>query len=82
MKTQYIVQGHGYIERSMFYNYIHNRYKIKDINYTKEEMCQSTFPFIVDLKKKKLYILESITCCAIASQNNKIIKIEEFKEGV
>ena len=81
MKKQFIVQGHGYLERALFYQYIHNNFKIKDM-IDKEYMCHSNFPFVVDLKEKKLYILESITCCACASQAKKIININEFKECV
>ena len=43
-------------------------------------MSISPFPLVIDLKKKIIYILESITCCAIASQNNRIITEENFKE--
>ena len=45
-------------------------------------MCRSKFPFVVDLKKKILYVCESITCCALASQNKRIISVKDFKEGV
>ena len=43
-------------------------------------MSISPFPLVIDLKKKIIYILESITCCAIAAQNNIIISEENFKE--
>ena len=82
MNKQFIVEAHGYLERALFYEYIHSNYKVKDINFDKEEMCHSTFPFVIDLQKKKLYILKSITCCAMAAQNKKIISIEKFKECV
>ncbi|MEE3343528.1 MAG: hypothetical protein VZS44_05515 [Bacilli bacterium] len=80
MKKSYIVECHGYNNRALFYEYIHNRFKLKDGYYDKEYMCHSNYPFVIDLKKKVLYILESITCCACAAQNNQIISINKFKE--
>ena len=53
MNKQFIVEAHGYLERALFYEYIHSNYKVKDINFDKEEMCHSTFPFVIDLQKKK-----------------------------
>lgn len=82
MKRQYIVSEHGYLNRCLFYKYVHDNYKIKDVYYDKEYMCRSKFPFVVDLKKKILYVCESITCCALASQNKRIIIVKDFKEGV
>lgn len=56
-----------------------NKYKLKN-KYEIKTMYLSPYPFVIDLKKKIIYILESITCCAIASQNNIIISEENFKE--
>ena len=82
MKKQYFVQAHGYLERALFYEYVHNKFKIKDGYRDKEYMCHSKYPFVIDLKEKYMYLLESITSCAMAAQNNKIINVEEFKECV
>ena len=56
-----------------------NKYKLKN-KYEIKTMYLSPYPFVIDLKKKIIYILESITCCAIAAQNNIIISEENFKE--
>ena len=64
-------------KREEFYNYIVNNYSLKQ-HFTKEEMINSPFPFVVDLKRKDFWICNSITCCAMASQNHKIIPLEEF----
>ena len=82
MKKQFIVGAHGYLERALFYEYIHKKYKIKNLYFDKEYMCHSNFPFVIDFKKKFISVLESITCCAMAAQNKKIVSIEEFKECV
>jgi len=81
-KKQYIVKASSYLERALLYEYIHKKYKIKDMFFDKEYMCHSNFPFVVDFKKKKLYVIESISCCACAAQNNQIISIEEFRKNV
>ena len=38
------------------------------------------YPFVIDLNTKEFYILESITCCACAAQQDRIISIKEFKK--
>ena len=73
MKKQYFVMAHGYLERALFYEYIHSNFKIKDVCFDKEYMCHSNFPFVIDLKKKIMYVLESITCCAMAAQSKKLL---------
>ena len=80
MRNQYFIQEHGYYERAAFYEYIHKKYKLIDLFFNKDYMSSSSFPFVVDFKKKILTVCESITCCACAAQANKIITIEEFKE--
>ncbi len=51
MKKQYFVQAHGYLERALFYEYVHNKFNIKDGYRDKEYMCHSKYPFVIDLKK-------------------------------
>ncbi|MBR3117404.1 MAG: hypothetical protein IKF36_06010 [Bacilli bacterium] len=80
MRTQYFVQEHGYYERGAFYEYIHNKYKLKDLFFNKDYMSSSSFPFVIDFKKKYLTVCESITCCAMAVQNKRIMNVEEFKK--
>ena len=80
MRTQYFVQEHGYYERAAFYEYIHNKYKVKDLFFNKDYVSSSNFPFVVDFKKKFLTVCESITCCACAAQAKNILTVEEFKE--
>jgi len=75
---QYFIIGK---DREEIYNYIHSRYKVIDYVRDKEYMCKSHYPFILDLEDHTLGLLESITACACAAQNNKIIKFEDFKEG-
>ena len=74
-KINYIVQPNN---REEFYNYMHN-YNYKDLYYIKEYMLNSHFPFGIDTKHKKLLLIESITVCACAAQNNQILSFEEFK---
>ena len=79
MNKQYIVQESNINNRKEFYNYIINKYKLK--TYTnKEYMINNKYPFVIDLNTKEFYILESITCCACAAQQDRIISIKEFKK--
>ena len=80
MKTQFIVQEHDIIERREFYNYIHENYEIMD-KMDPEVMINDHFPFVVDLKEKILWVCNSITCLAAASQTHQIITISAFKEN-
>lgn len=68
-------------DREEFYEYIH-MHKYKDMHFTKEYMISSNFPFGVDIKRKKITVIESATVCACAAQNNQIISFEEFKEHI
>ena len=83
MRTQFIVQEFDKIEREKFYNYINKTFNL-DIYYpfTKEYFIKSNFPFVIDFKEKKFWIVDSITCCACASEANVIYSINEFKKRV
>ena len=80
MKRQYIIKENNYKKREEFYNYIVSNYNLKILYpYKKELFINSVFPFVVDFKDNTLWICESITSLACASQNGKIITIKEFK---
>ncbi len=63
----------------MFYNYLHDR-EYKDKYYDKEYMISSRFPFYVDIDKKEVTLIESITMCACASSSGRIISFDSFKK--
>ncbi len=76
LKMHYIVnpQKEG---REEFYNYlIENNYQ--ELDFTKEEYIKGHFPFIINEKYKVFSMLNSITCCAQASQAKKIMSTEDF----
>ena len=81
MKNQFIVLESDVLKRAYFYDYIVNNYSLKILYpFDKEKFINNKFPFIVDLKRKELWICESITCLACAASNNKINTIEKFKK--
>ena len=72
----YIVQPRQ-DDREVFYEYlIKNEYV--PLNFTKDDFINMPFPFTISDKLKVFSILNSITCCAIASVNNKIITVEKY----
>ena len=75
----YLVREKDINKRIAFYNYLHEKYNIKDYIFSKEEIINSFFPFLVNMESKKVSICNSITVCACASQCKKIISINEFK---
>ncbi len=75
---QYIVQESDIDKRKEFFDYIVNNYPL-DVHFPKEQMIYSNFPFIVDFDNNSFWVCESITCCACAAQNNRIITIDQFK---
>ena len=81
MKKQYIVTEDGTYKRKEFYDYITSNYNL-DVKFSEEHMINSTFPFVVDFKEKNFGVCESITCCACAAQNKRIITVLEFKERI
>lgn len=57
-----------------FYNYMSNLgYRFKD------SIINSKFPFYVDLEKREVIVIESITICACAAHYKQILSFEEFK---
>ena len=81
MNKQYIVKVDGISERDSFINYINNNYRLSNLD-TKKEMINSNFPFIVDFNKNNFWVCNSITCCACASQANRIITRDEFNKMI
>ena len=79
-RTQIIIRESNIDKRKEFYDYIINKYNYKVVNYSREEMINSNFPFVVDHKEKVFWICKSISCLAIAVQNGLIITIDEFKK--
>lgn len=74
----YMVQESDIRKREEFYNYLHQNYNLKDYIFTKEDMINSPFPFVIS--NKSLWVCNSITTCACASRAGRIISIKEFKE--
>ena len=80
MNKQYIVSEKDIKKREDFYDYIINNYNFKiSYPYEKDKFIKSIFPFIIDFKENTMWICESITSLACASQSKKIITIDEFK---
>lgn len=76
----YFVTAHGVIERGMFYNYMHSLgYKDHNLD-NRDDMINSMYPFAVDMKKKKLMIIESATMCYFARRDGKMKDVDEFKQ--
>ena len=80
-KIDYFVLASGIIERGMFYNYLHDK-GYKDINYNREEMINSSYPFGICLKKKEVMIIESATLCYLNQKSGRNITVEKFKEMI
>lgn len=83
MKKQFIIQELNKERREQLINYILSHYKMKkNHGQSKEYMLNSKFPLVIDFEEKYFFALESITCCAIASQNKSIISFEQFLKYV
>ena len=76
---QFVVNDNNVIEREKFYNYILKNYDLKNLIYD-VDMIKSKFSFVIDFDNNTFWICNSITCCACAVWNNKIISIKEFKK--
>ena len=79
MKGQFMVLAKDKKEWINFYSYILENFNLKDKIGLK---IDNHFPFVVDFDKKSIWICNSITCCACASQANKIISVDDFKKKV
>ena len=82
IRTQFIIREGNKNKRREFYDYIMNKYSYKIIHHDKEHIINSKFPFVVDHKEKVFWVYESITCCAMAQQNEVIITIDKFKKDI
>lgn len=78
-QKRYIVQVKGINHRKEFINEMIEKYKL-EATYNINDMSTSPFPFRIDFKEKTIITIESITGCAILSQNNQILSEENFKE--
>ena len=76
----YLVTAHGVIERGTFYNYMHDLGFKDNINFTREYMVNSDYPFGICLNNKQMMIIESATQCYLMKENDKVKTIEEFKK--
>lgn len=76
----YLITAHGVIERGLFYNYMHDLGFKDNINFTREYMVNSDYPFGICLKNKEIMIIESATQCYLMKENDKVKTIEEFKK--
>ncbi len=80
MNRQYIVQEDDKKKRKEFYEYVVESFNLtKSYPHFKKEFIKSNFPFVVDFDENNFWICDSITCCACAAQNHRIISIDEFK---
>ena len=79
MRKQFIVTESDKSKREEFYDYIISKYKL-DIcyPYDKNRFIESNFPFVIDFKENSIWICNSITSLACASQSGKIITIDDF----
>lgn len=79
-KIDYLIITHGVIERGNFYNYMHDLGFKDNINFTREYMVNSNYPFGVSLKIKQLVVVESATECYLMQKNGKVKEVCEFKK--
>lgn len=65
--------------RENFYDYLID-INYRPIHFSKEDFVNMPYPFTINNKLKVFSLLKSITCCAMASMNNKIISVDEYME--
>ena len=75
----YLVTEHGLFERASFYDYLHSLGYTDDKSFDRETILNSSYPFGVCIKDKKLLIVESATICFLEQKNGRVISVEEFK---
>lgn len=76
---QYIVSPENKLKRDELYEYLDkNNYNFVD---DKEYYVDSNFPFVIE-ENKRVWICNSITCCACAAQAGQIINTEEYFKKV
>lgn len=72
----YIVQPNSNL-RENFYEYlIANHYEA--LHFKKEEFVSLPYPFTINEKLKIFSLLKSISCCAMAATNNRILSVNEY----
>ena len=76
---KFMVNEKNFKKRVAFYKYIITKYDIKDLIEDKE-LLYTAFPFVIDFDDNILWICNSITVCACATQCKKIIDINSFKK--
>ena len=82
MRTQYIVKVGNRQDREKLYDYVINKYHLNiSFPYIKDRFINNEYPLVIDFKENKLWICDSITCLAAASQNGMIITMQEFLEN-
>ena len=77
----YMVCVSGKGEREKFYNEMHKK-GFKDHMDTKEEIINSTYPFAISLKSKKMFAMNSATICYMMSKNSRVLTIKQFLEKI
>lgn len=78
---QYLVQSTNLEERNEFYNYLINNGYTPVNNLKKQTIINNKFPFVIE-ENNTFWICESITCCAVASSNGRIISIKEYFNNI
>ncbi len=73
---QYIVKVSS-DDREDFINYIVDNYNLK-LETDIDEMINNKFPFVVDFNINLLWVCDSITCLACATQKGLIITVNDF----
>ena len=73
MNQQYIV--HVSENRKEFVHYLLDSFSLEFYDY---DLLDTSYPFVVDFPIHQLWICNSITCLALASQNGKILSEECF----
>ena len=76
----YLVTAHGLLERASLYDYLHSLGYTDDKSFDRETMVNSTYPFGVCIKEKKLLIVESATICFLEQKNGRVINVDDFKK--
>ena len=77
----YMVCVSGKDEREKFYNEMHKK-GFKDHMDTKEAIINSTYPFAISLKRKKIMVIPSATQCYLMDRAGKVLSLDKFKQKI
>ena len=77
----YMVCVSGKDEREKFYNEMHEK-GYKDHMDTKEEIINSSYPFAISLKRKKIMVIPSATQCYLMDRAGKVLNIDDFNTAI